>query len=99
MVLQMSCYCICSVTLMVPWVGLRCVIVVFPDHTHLLFYGRYLLVDSTIRLTSTKSHNLFQLVLNSAVFLLQFISSNQSESIHHFRKMNRFACGSSSFDV
>ena len=24
--------------LMVPWVGLQCVIVVFPDHTHLLFY-------------------------------------------------------------
>ena len=22
--------------LMVPWVGLQCVIVVFPDHTHLL---------------------------------------------------------------
>ena len=27
-----------------PWVGLRCVIVVFPDHTHLLFnfYHGYL---------------------------------------------------------
>ena len=24
--------------LAVPWVGLQCVIVVFPDHTHLLFY-------------------------------------------------------------
>ena len=23
--------------LMLPWVGLQCVIVVFPDHTHLLF--------------------------------------------------------------
>ena len=23
--------------LTVPWVGLQCVIVVFPDHTHLLF--------------------------------------------------------------
>ena len=22
---------------MVPWVGMQCVIVVFPDHTHLLF--------------------------------------------------------------
>ena len=22
---------------MVPWIGLKCVIVVFPDHTHLLF--------------------------------------------------------------
>ena len=25
---------------MVPWVGLKCVIVVFPDHTHLLFNVR-----------------------------------------------------------
>ena len=24
--------------LMLPWVGLRCVIVVFPHHTHLLFW-------------------------------------------------------------
>ena len=24
--------------LMVPWVGLQCVIVVFPDHSHMLFY-------------------------------------------------------------
>ena len=24
-----------------PWVGLQCVIVVFPDHTHLLFYGGF----------------------------------------------------------
>ena len=26
--------------LKVPWVGLRCVIIVFPDHTHLLFLFR-----------------------------------------------------------
>ena len=28
----------------VPWVGLQCVIVVFPDHTHLLFgrHGTYI---------------------------------------------------------
>ena len=25
--------------LTMPWVGLQCVIVVFPDHTHLLFVG------------------------------------------------------------
>ena len=34
----MSCYCLCSVVL--PHgavVGLMCAIVVFPDHTHLLF--------------------------------------------------------------
>ena len=27
----------CQFFLMVPWVGLQFVIVVFPDHTHLLF--------------------------------------------------------------
>ena len=26
-----------SIFLTVPWVGLQCVIVIFPDHTHLLF--------------------------------------------------------------
>ena len=49
-------------------------------------YGRYLLVDSTMRLTINNSYNIFQLVPNSAAFLLHFISTNQSESIHHFRK-------------
>ena len=40
-VLRMSCYCKCSVTLLtVPWVGLQCVIMVFSDHTHLLFGRR-----------------------------------------------------------
>ena len=34
----MSCYCKCfKLFLMVPWVDLQFVIVVFPDHTHLLF--------------------------------------------------------------
>ena len=32
--------------LTVPWVGLQCVIVVFPDHTHLLFCGSVKLVLS-----------------------------------------------------
>ena len=32
--LRISCYCKSS---MMPWVGLRCVIVVFPDQIHLLF--------------------------------------------------------------
>ena len=34
---QMYCFSKCSVALPQPWVGLQCVIVVFPDHTHLLF--------------------------------------------------------------
>ena len=38
-VLQMYCYYTCSVWffLKVPWVGLQCVVLVFPDHTLLLF--------------------------------------------------------------
>ena len=40
--LLLSYRCIVTISvlwlfLMVPWVGLECVIVVFPDHTHLLF--------------------------------------------------------------
>ena len=35
-VFWMSCYCKCSwLFLTVSWVGLQCVIVAFPDHTHL----------------------------------------------------------------
>ena len=43
-VLLLSCIlCIVTINVMwlfltVPWVGLQCVTVVFPDHTHLLFY-------------------------------------------------------------
>ena len=41
--LSLSYRCLVTVNvlwlfLMVPWVGLQCVIVVFPDHTHLFFY-------------------------------------------------------------
>ena len=38
-VLLRYCYYKCSAALFlkVPWVGLQCVIVIFPDHTHLLF--------------------------------------------------------------
>ena len=32
---------------MVPWVGLQCVIGIFPDHTHLLFVD-YVVVDSCL---------------------------------------------------
>ena len=40
--LSLSYRCVIAINavllfLTVPWVGLQCVIVVFPDHTHLLF--------------------------------------------------------------
>ena len=39
--LLLSCICIGTINVLwlfhtVPWVGLQCVIVVFPDHTHIL---------------------------------------------------------------
>ena len=42
--LLLSYRCIVTINVLwpflaVPWVGLQCVIVVFPDHTHLLFYS------------------------------------------------------------
>ena len=41
--LLLSCVCLVTVNvlrlfLVVPWVGLQCMIVVFPDHTHLSFF-------------------------------------------------------------
>ena len=46
--LLLSCRCIVTINVLhvrlfftVPWVGLKCVIVVFPDHTHLLFVVGY----------------------------------------------------------
>ena len=43
--LLLSYRCIVTINVLwlfltVPWVGLQYVIVVFPDHTHLLFYSR-----------------------------------------------------------
>ena len=40
--LKLSSWCLVTITVLwlfltVPWVGLQCVIVVFPDHTHLFF--------------------------------------------------------------
>ena len=38
-VFRMSCYCnVPWLFLTMPWAGLQCVVVVFPDHTHLLFF-------------------------------------------------------------
>ena len=37
-VLMISCFCyVLWHFLSVPWIGLQCVIVIFPDHTHLKF--------------------------------------------------------------
>ena len=41
-VFLMGCDCVLWLFHMIPWVGLQCVIVVFPDHTHCLFIiGRH----------------------------------------------------------
>ena len=56
--LLLSYRCIVTVNgpwlfLTVPWVGLQCVIVVFPDHTHLLFASSRL-SDATVLFPSTR---------------------------------------------
>ena len=52
--LLLSYRCIVTVKVMwlfltVPWVGLQCVIVVFPDHTHFLFKRKSLLLHMLCR--------------------------------------------------
>ena len=42
-------YCLPTINVLrlfltVPWIGLKCVIVVFPDHTHSLFMGHFIRV-------------------------------------------------------
>ena len=53
--------------LTVPWVGLQCVIVVFPDHTHLLFYKQTSRLSHIIRAISHHSfimiEDLFKLIM------------------------------------
>ena len=59
----MYCYYKCSVAL--PWVGLQYVIVVFPDHTHLLFI-----------LNGVTGHNFYEMVyfgFLKIVFILPII--------------------------
>ena len=50
-VFLLPCYCLCSV----PWIGLQCVIVVFHDHTQLLFEINGLRLDNIWILNSTPS--------------------------------------------
>ena len=44
--------------LAVPWVGLQCGIVVFPDHTHLLYLFRVIMEANTVNSDKTATkHN------------------------------------------
>ena len=56
------CVCAC-VFKMVPWVGLRCAIVVFPDHTHLLFYEKGAMVWYAVYDCGISSSN-YLIILN-----------------------------------
>ena len=58
--LLLSYRCIVTINVMwlflaVPWVGLQCVIVVFPDHTHLLFISITMRTHDIVRIK-----NIFQ---------------------------------------
>ena len=51
--LLLSYRCIVTINVLwlfltVPWVGLQCVTVVFPDHTHLFFGANEIKLNSTI---------------------------------------------------
>ena len=59
----MSCDCLCyviSVFLTVPWFGLQCVIVVFPDHTHFFVFDQALhqvtRLENLVQLFNAESH-------------------------------------------
>ena len=62
--------------LTMPWVRLQCVIVVFPDHTHLLFvlashsFVWKCMAKSTIQLLCHRLHNLSSLFSNDSLFLV-----------------------------
>ena len=61
--LLLSYKCIVTVKVMwlfltVPWVGLQCVIVVFPDHTHLLFKRKSLLLYMLCRAVANQLQSL-----------------------------------------
>ena len=50
----MSCYCLCSVALpRMPWVCLQCMIVLFPDLTHLLLEAMAMKILDSIALFGT----------------------------------------------
>ena len=73
-VLQMYWYYKCSALfLTVPWVHLQCVIVVFPDHTHLFFV--LLLIDSH-KCDTHKDINLYLFM-----YVLSFMVGNKSDAM------------------
>ena len=77
--LLLSNRCIATVNVLwlflaLPWVGLNCVIVVFPDHTHLLFnLDQRIVAHKVIVFGINKTYFLMQLIL--AYFFLLFLNS------------------------
>ena len=66
---------------MVPWVGLQCVIVVFPDHTHFLFYNSPLIIKQQ---TQVKTE-------------LSSLQNNQNTVDNRFLEVNGSECFTSNF--
>ena len=72
--LNLSSWCLVMVErlfLAVPWGCLRFVIVVFPDHTHLLF----LLLTQQILLMKLHSHQVMLIYMNKNLKLLNHLAS------------------------
>ena len=69
----MSCDCYCSVALLtVPWVGLQCMIVVFPDPIHMLFGG------------NDQSANYICIIITENIDCYQHISGTSSKAAGAF---------------
>ena len=66
--------------LAVPWIGLRCVIVVFPDHTHLPFLAVRMIYD--IKLRENGNFDTIQ-----AYDKLLLCKENDNEILHHLRTL------------
>ena len=71
----MPCYCKCSV---VPWVGLQCVIVVFPDQTHLL-------CDISLSFFRKRAKN------KDSLFVRPTLYSKYSIHVHTIQKRMQYA--------
>ena len=57
----MSCDCLCyfiSVFLAVPWFSLQCVIVVFPDHTHVCLFLIKLYLENLVQPFNAESNTI-----------------------------------------
>ena len=89
--LQLSFFCLVTVNVLwlfltVPWVGLQCVIVIFPDHIHLPFEGIHFMITAILSIYEagpTMAQVVFLALKVSVLRVIFFVSS---------RLVNWFGC-------